>query len=519
MSTISSDNKRIARNTAFLYFRMGIVMLVALYTTRVVLRVLGIVDYGIYNVVCGFVSMFGILNTSLNTGTNRFYNFALGRDDTDEFGRVYNASIRIQGIILAILLLLLETLGVWYINHQMVIPPERLMVANIIFQFSVLSLAMLMLEIPYTAAIMAHERMDFYAMVSIIDVSLKLFFVIVLQWIDKDKLLVYGCLMTIISVINFSFYYLYCRKKFKYIRFSRTVDKTIFKSLMSFSAWSLLDPFTRMAQGQGSNMVLNLFFGPVVNAAQGVATQISNAVDRFTQNIAVAFRPQITQSYSSGDWQRTKSLMYSMSRINFMLHAIIAASLIFELPYLLGLWLGDSYPYYTIPFASLILIIRTIDCLHAPISAVMVATGKIKKVKTVSMFIICSIIPLSYFSFKAGWEPTLLYAILLVLSLANVIVSALIMCEKFPTIQWADYSRKILLPCAAFGLLVLTPSFIITRLFAPSLPRLLFSVLITMMASVFMLYYLFLNASERELALSILAKVRGKANKVFRKNK
>lgn len=502
----NSANKRIARNTMFLYIRMAFVLVVALYTTRVILRVLGAEDYGIYNVVCGFVSMFGILNTSLTTGTNRFYNFALGKNDKDEYTSVFNASIRIQFIVVAVLLLLVETLGLWYINNKMVIPVERIEIANIIFQFSVFSLILFVLQIPYSAAVMSYERMDYYAFVSIVDVLLKLVFVFMLQYIDYDKLLIYGILMTITSTVNFGLYFFYCKKNFKETKFKKSIDKNLFKSLLSFSAWSLLDPFTRTAQTQGSNLVLNFFFGPIVNAAQGVANQISHAIDGFTQNIAIAFRPQIIQSYSSGDYNRTKYLMFGMSRINFILHAILAIPIVFELGYLLDLWLGDTYPEYTKPFACFILFTRTIDCLHAPISLVMVSTGIIKKIKTVSMLIMCSIIPISIACFKFGFPPVLLYAILLLLTITNVVVSSHIMCQTFTAIKFNEYICKIIIPCALFIVIALIPSFIITNSFAPSLYRLLADGLLSVSMSLLIAYKFVLNEKEKGLVKQIIRK-------------
>lgn len=505
-----NNNKRIARNTFFLYIRMAFVLIVALYTTRVILRVLGAEDYGIYNVVCGFVSMFGILNTSLTTGTNRFYNFALGKGDKNEVTDVYNASIRIQLIVVTILLLLIETVGLWYLNNKMVIPPERLSVANVIFQFAVFSLILLVLQIPYSAAVMSHERMDYYALVSITDVLLKLAFVFSLQYVSYDKLLIYGILMTITSVVNFLMYFIYCRKRFDEIRIKKETNKELFKSIFHFSAWSLLDPLTKMTQNQGSNLVLNYFFGPIVNAAQGIANQISHAIDGFTQNIAIAFRPQIIQSYSSKDYKRTKNLMFSMSRINFILHAILVIPVVFELHFLLDLWLGDTYPDYTIPFACFILFIRTFDCLHAPISLVMVSTGRIKKVKTVSLCIISSVIPLSILCFKLGMSPIVLYAIMSGLTLLNIVASALIMCEVFPIITFKEYTSRILMPCIVFLLLSLLPSFIITYFCAASLVRLVVDVIIAVSFSIIIAYRMILNEKERAMAIDAITKIKNK---------
>ena len=507
MSNNSSNNKRIAKNTLFLYIRMIVVMLVSLYTTRVVLRVLGNEDYGIYNVVCGFVFMFGILNTSLTTGTNRFYNFALGQKDYEGVTKVFNSSIRIQLIVIGALLFLVETIGLWYLNAKMVIPPERLRVANVIFQFSVISLILLILQIPYSAAVMAHEKMGYYAFVSILDVFLKLGFVIALQYIDGDKLLIYSFLILVTSVVNFALYFIYCKKKFVYIHFQRGYDKALFKDLFSFSAWSLLDPITRTTQGQGSNLVLNAFFGPIVNAAYGVAHQVSVAVDNFTQNIAIAFRPQVIQAFSSKEFTRVKNLMFSMSKVNYILHAMLAIPLILEIKFILSIWLGDNYPDFTVPFTSLILIARTIDCLHAPISLVMVASGKIKRIKIASAIVLCSIIPLSIVFFEFDFSPVAIFMLMIILAVLNMVVSTIIMCKEIDFMHVKEYLRNVILPCSIFTILTLTIPVVVYLLMEPSFLRFIVITVSTAGAALAMAYFVALNKNERTLAVNMASTV------------
>ena len=497
-------NKRIAKNTLFLYIRMGLVMFISLYTTRVVLNVLGVVDYGIYNVVCGFVSMFNVFNTCLTTGTNRYYNYAIGKKEENGVQKVFNASIRIQLILLLLVVILIESVGLWYINNKMVIPLERLNVANWIFQYAVFSLIVLMFQTPYSAAVLAYEKMDFYAIVGIVDVLLKLGFVLLLKFVSYDKLLFYGVLMTVVSLVNFLMYYIYVRNMFKEVRFSLFVDKPTFKSLFSFTAWSLLDPITLMLKGQGSNMVLNLFFGPIVNAAYGISQQISNAIDGFTSNLSIAFRPQIIQSYSSGDYYRTKNLMYGMSKINFIFHSILIIPVLFELDFLLNLWLGNDYPAYTIPFTIFILFIATLNCLHAPISTVMVATGKIKRIKTISLLIIGSVVPIGYFLFKVGLAPTAIFVLLTFLTVINILVGAYIMSQEFPIVDFKDYLKTIFLPCVLFLVAILIIPFAISHLIPSSWYRLFFLAIISTVVAVIIGYRFVLNNTEKNLAKSLL---------------
>lgn len=504
MSKNTSENKRIAKNTVFLYIRMLFVMLVSLYTTRVVLRVLGVEDYGVYNVVCGFVSMFGLFNTCLTTGTNRFYNFALGKSDNEELRNTYKASLLIQIALIIAVLFLIESFGLWYLNNKLVIPESRVSAANSIFQYSVISLVLLLLTTPYSAAVMAYEKMNFYAIVSIIDAVLKLVFVVLLQFITYDKLLFYGLLMMIISAFNFLLNFIYCRLKFKELRLSGGFDKLLFKNLFSFSTWSLIDPFTYTVKGQGSNLVLNAFFGTIVNAAYGVATQVSTAVDSFTNNLSIAFRPQIIKSYAAGDYTRTRKLMFAMSKINFMLHSMLVIPVLLEIKYLLSLWLGDGYPVYTPIFAQLVMIIQTFNCLHSPISTVMVATGEIKKIKIVSAIIICSVIPLSVVGFKLNLPPFSIFLILLFLTIVNVLVSGKIMSQAFPTIAFGDYIKKIIIPCVEFIVLVTIIPMISWLVLPESILRVFIISLLSLICTMVIGYYIICDKNERELFSKIL---------------
>ena len=496
---------------------MAVVMLISLYTTRIVLQVLGVVDYGIYNVVCGFVAMFHVFNTCLNTGANRFYNYALGKKEIGGVKRVYNAALAIQIILVVVVVILIESVGLWYLNNKMVIPEDRLYIANLIFQFSVFSLVMLVLQTPYSAALLSYEKMDYYALVSIVDVFLKLGFVIALQYVSVDKLLFYGLLMMIVSMVNFLMYYIYCRKHFDEMRIHLPINKQTFKELFTFSAWSLLDPITMMAKGQGSNMVLNFYFGPIVNAAYGIANQISGAIDGFTGNISVAFRPQIIQSYSSGDYNRTKQLMYSMSKINYMLHLMLILPIVIELKYILNLWLGSDFPEHTVPFASLVMIIATLNCLHAPISTVMVATGKIKKIKTVSLIIICSVIPISIACFMMGLPPVATFIALLCLTIFNIAVSAVIMCHTFDAIKLGDYVKSVILPCLLYSVLVMVIPVIISFLVPASFIQLILLCVISLISAAIVGYGIVLNHDEKNIVKSIINGLKSKL--VRKKNK
>ena len=507
MTELSASNKILARNTIFLYVRMVFVMLISFYTTRLILDILGVIDYGVYNVVAGFVALFAVLNNCLTTGTNRFYNYALGKKDDEEISRVFNASLRIQLIIIVLLLVLTETIGLWYINNKMVIQSDRIVAANFLFQFSLVSLIFVVLQVPYSSAVLAYERMDFFAIVSVIDALCKLGIALLLPRVVGDKLIVYGALMTLISFFDFFLYYIYCRKYFHALKFCKNRDNQIFKSLLSFSGWSTLDPLSYIVRDQGSNMTLNLFFGPLVNAAYGISQTVSSAVSSFSSNLSVAFRPQIIQSYAAGNYDRTKTLMFSMSKINFFFQILIAIPLIFELPTLLNIWLKENLPDYSIPFATLVLLVNCINILNEPVSIVMVATGKIKLIKSVSLIIITSVVPIGYLLFSLGMQPYCIYVAMLLITIINQISCIIIMTIKFPYIRIGEYIKDIALPCSFMFLGSCIIPGMITIFFKTSILR-IFSVFMLSGISTFSLaYFICFNVNERKLVLAVVDKV------------
>ena len=316
----STSNKRIAKNTIFLYIRMFFVLVVSLFTTRIVLQALGVIDYGIYNVVAGFVSMFAFLNTSMSNGIQRFYNFQMGCNDKGNITKVYNTALQIQALIALILLILLETFGLWYINYQMIIPADRLNAAQWIFQFSVLSLIIIVIQVPYSAAIMAHEKMQFYSYISIVEVIAKLAIAYLLLTVKYDKLVIYGLLSLIVTIIIFTVNFVYAKIKFRDLKFKLFWDKDYLKPMLSFSGWNIFGSFAYLLKGQGLNLLLNAFFGPIVNAARGISNMVMNAIQGFQSNIVIAFRPQIVQSYAAQDINRVTNLFYSLSKISFIIN-------------------------------------------------------------------------------------------------------------------------------------------------------------------------------------------------------
>lgn len=507
MSNTAENNNRIAKNTLLLYFRMGMVLVVSLYTTRVVLQALGIEDYGINNVVSGFVTMFSFLNTSMSNGVQRFYNFSLGRKNDYNITDVYNTALQIQLILSVVLLLLLETFGLWYIHTHMVIPIERFPAAFWVFQFSVLSLVFLVLQIPYSAAIMAYERMGYYAYLSIFDVVAKLGIAYAVNYATTDKLILYGALNMLVSLINFILYFFYAKCSFKGLDVDFVIRKKLFKSMFSFSGWNVFGSFAYVVKGQGLNMLLNVFCGPIVNAARGVSVIVMSGVQGFQANIVIAFRPQLVQSYASGDNNRVLRLFYTLSKVSFILLAMLSLPLIIEVDYVLHLWLGNDIPAYTSAFTILVLINMIINSLNTPISQIVHATGNMRNYQIGTSIIVCTILPLSWFVLKLGFNPISVYWVSLIISIFNQLVCNLLLKQIY-SYSLMDYCRKVVLPCMVYSIIVPTILYFTVNFLPSSLLRLLLTVTLSIVMTVFVSYLFILDKSEKHFVLSYIKRKR-----------
>jgi O-antigen/teichoic acid export membrane protein len=471
----------------------------------VVLRALGIEDYGINNVVGGFVSMFSFLNTSMSNGIQRFYNFKLGKEGEQALTRVYNTALLIQMIIAVIIVVLLETVGFWYVHNKMVIPAERLGTALWIYQFAILSLVLVIMQIPYSAAIIAHERMDYYACVSIIDVMLKLAFALYLPYVHHDRLLIYGGFGLCVMVINFLLYFIYCKKKFKEIHLKIGYHKGLFKDMLSFSGWNIFGTFAYMLKGQGLNVLLNAFFGPVVNAARGVSMMIGNAIQGFQSNIVVSFRPQTVQSYAEGDIIRVRKLMYSLSKVSYLMLFMLSMPVVIELPDILHLWLGDVVPEYTIPFTILILAVMILSSLNTPLSQVVHATGKMRNYQMGTSIIICAILPIAWVVLKMGGNPTSVYVVSIIMTIINQGVCMILLKRVFPY-SIRDYLKEVILPCFLVTVIAAVLPLGLHFLLPSTFFRLIIVALVGVSSTALISYYLIMNQTERQLVLDFVHK-------------
>ena len=512
MPNNSSNNKRIAKNSIFMAIRMVFVLGITLYTTRVILNILGVEDYGVYNVVCGFVSMFAFFNISMSNGIQRFFNFELGKNGVDGANKVYNTALLIQFILAIIIIILTESLGLWYLHNKMVIPDGRMFAAEWIFQFSVMSFLFIIMQAPYAAAVMAHERMDFYAIVSVLDAVLKLGIVFAIPVLPGDKLIVYGLLYSLINILNFVIYYIYCKKNFAEIKIKRYFDKSLFQSMLGFSGWNIFGSISGVMKEQGINLVINLFFGPVVNAARGVAAQINGGLQSFVSNITTPVRPQVVQSYARGEYVRTMNLTYSVSKLSCCFLYLCALPVVLEIDYILRLWLGNTIPDHTNTFVIIVILTSFVNNLNAAVSGVIHASGKMMVYQTVSSTISLMCVPCSYFGLKFGMSPE--FALLMVMGWAAISqIASLFILKTIVSYSIRDYVKSVLWPLLAVMIVTFWPALFIHEYMTSGFIRFLIVGITSVSVSSLGIYYIALNRSERGLINSFLSKFKQKWQK------
>lgn len=500
---MNQNNHRIAKNTLFLYIRLAVSLLVNLYTTRVVLHALGVEDYGVYNVVCGFVTMCGFFGTSMSNCIQRFYNYELGRVGDTAVVKVYTISLAIQSFIAVVLVLVLSTVGTWYVNTEMVLPELRVTAANWIFTFSIISLVSVILQAPYIAAVIAYERMNFFATVSIIDTFAKLGIAYIVQSINADRLILYGCLLMLVQILNLILYICYCRHNFPHLRLIRYFDKSLLKKMFSFSSWNILSSFAFMLRGQGTNLLLNSFFGTIVNAANGIASQVSYAVQSFSVNVMIAFQPQLVQSYASKNFNRTEQLMLIMTKVSYVLFCIIAIPLVVEMEYVLNIWLKGNIPNYTYQFAILTIMIMGLGLFHTSITQVAYATGKVKWFQILTSVIVCSILPVSWLCLKLGAIPEAVYMVTFVVYFLNWLCCLVVLYKMFKF----DVKRYVIMVVECIMLTIIASFFawLIHVIMTSSLIRLL-SVFMVTLVSLIGGIWLFSNKSEKKHIIELCKK-------------
>ena len=400
----SSTNTRIAKNTLLLYFRMFITLAVGLYTSRVVLNVLGVSDYGVYNVVGGIITTVSFLNVAMVQASQRFLSFELGIGNLERLNKVFCTSFNIHFVICVIAVLIGETVGLWFVNAKLVIPEERMVAANWVYQASILTFVVGVMSVPYNSSIVAHEKMSAFAYISILEMFLKLAIVYLLLVIPFDKLIVYSILMVLVSVCIRSCYTIYCKKKFKECTYYFIFDKKLFREMFSFAGWSVFGNVGFSFKDQISNIILNLFFGPTVNAARGIGMHVAALVNTFATNFTMAINPQITKQYAAGNLESSRKLVYAGCRYSFYLLSLISIPLMINIDYILKLWLG-IVPEYTNQFVILTLLSSLLYVLSGSVTTAIQATGRIKWFQIGICIIMLSELPIAWILLDFGFPP------------------------------------------------------------------------------------------------------------------
>lgn len=502
-----SRESRLAKNSMFMTLRMIFVMLLSFYTVRVTLQVLGVVDYGIYNVICGFVSLFGFLQTAFSNGIQRFYNFELGKHGLEGAKNVFNTSIQIQILVAIILVIIIESIGGWYMGHKMVLPEDRMGVATIIFHFSVLSLVFVILQVPFTAAVMAHEKMNFYAVVGILDALLKLSVVLIAKIIIYDNLLAYGILFSLIPLVNLLLYLLYCRINFSEVRFEFKFCKKLFKAMIGFSGWNTFGSFSNVMRDQGINLILNSFFGPSINAARGIAIQINTGVNGFVQSILVPARPQIIQSYAMGDTRRAVSITYTISKVCVFTIMLLAIPVCFEMPFILNLWLDSNVPEKTSIFAILIILTSIVLLLISATSILVHASGIMRDYQMWGSIIKLLSVPITYVCFKFHASSEWAFILVLLFDILGFLYGLKVL-NKTIGLNIREYFSNVIFKMMPTFILSMLPPLIIVVLFDSSLFRTVSICIISSITVIVLFYKTGLSNSERNLVLEYINAIR-----------
>lgn len=444
MPEVYSNNKRIAKNTLFLYFRMFFIMGVSLFTSRVVLQTLGIEDYGIYNVVGGIITMFTFINSAMMSSTQRFLNFELARGNTQRLQSVFNTSLQIHMMIAVAIVFLGETIGLWFLLEKLVIPEDRMRAAIWVYQCSVISCAVSILSAPYNANIVAHEKMSAFAYISILEVLLKLVIVYLLYILSFDKLIMYALLILFVQLLIRFIYSHYCHKHFEETHFSLKVNRVLFKEMSGFAGWSFCGNLASILLTQGINMMLNVFFGPVVNAARGIAVQVQSAVQQFVCGFQTAINPQITKNYASGNLEQMYILMFRSARFSFMLLFFLSLPVILETQFILTIWL-KSVPSETVCFTQLMIGVSMLFALANPLMIVNQATGNIKIYQLTVGGLLLLVLPISYAFLKLGVPA---YSVFIIQLCVETIAQfmRMILLKKLIKLPLLAYFKNIYLP-------------------------------------------------------------------------
>lgn len=499
----NEKNKRIAKNTMLLYIRMLFTMAVSLYTSRVIMNTLGISDFGIYNIIGGVIILFSFLNNAMSSATQRFLNFEIGKNDLVQLKKIFSVSVNVHITIALIVVIFSETIGLWFVNTQLNLPVERINAANWVYQFTILTFIINIIQVPYNATIIAHERMSFYSYVSIIDVILRLLVVVLLQYLEYDKLKLYAILLSTVAFIIIITYKIYCNKKFESSRYILIWDLSIYKKLLNFSGWSLFGSIANIGKAEFINILLNIFYGVTVNAAIGITNQISGAINGFVSNFQIAFNPQIVKSYASNEKKYLMNLIFKTSKYSYFLLFFLSVPILLNTDYILKLWL-NIVPKYTVEFCQLTIILLLVESISGPLWMAVQATGKIRNYQISISCILLMNIPISYSLIKFNFVPYSVLWVNIGIGILALMVRIFFL-KKLINLKPNRFFKEVILviisvTLVSFPIAELINSFLAINSFGEFTMITLISYLIV----VFTIFYIGLSSNERDMILNKL---------------
>ena len=505
MSQTSDNNRRIAKNTLLLYFRMLFMMVVSLYTSRVVLNSLGVEDFGIYNVVGGVVAMFSVISGTLSAAISRFITYELGKENQEKLNKIFSASMTIQLLLSLIIVILIESVGIWFLNEKMTIPLERMASANWVLQFSVITFVINLISVPYNAAIIAHEKMSAFAYISILEAICKLAIAFFIMISHIDKLVFYAILMCLVSIIVRFTYGHYCKKHFEECTYHFHWDKEILKNMFGFAGWNFIGASSAVLRDQGGNIILNIYFGPSVNAARSIANQVNGAIIGFVQNFMTALNPQITKSYASNDRGYMMALIFQGARLSFYMLLLLSLPVLINTHYILVIWL-KLVPEHAVLFVQLILIFAMSESISNPLITAMLATGKIRNYQiVVGAFQILNL-PISYICLELGCIPESVLVVAIFIS-QICLAARLYMLRGLIGLSSKQYLKKVYFNILIVTFFSLIIPCILRRYMNDTFFAFVLITLTSLVCTLIVIYYIGCNRDERAFVFSKFSKI------------
>lgn len=497
-----SNNKRIAKNTLLLYFRMLFMMAVSLYTSRVVLNALGVEDFGIYNVVGGVVAMFSMLSGSLSSAITRFITYELGTGNRENLKKIFSSSVTIQIGLAVLIVLLAEAIGVWFLNMKMNIPDTRMTAANWVFQFSILTFAINLVSVPYNATIIAHERMSAFAYISILEAIGKLAIAFLIVISPIDKLIFYAILMCAVALVIRFAYGIYCKKHFEECTYHFIFDKELLKRMFGFAGWNFIGATSAVLRDQGGNVVINLFCGPAANAARGIAFQVNTAISGFVTNFMTALNPQITKSYAAGDRKYMMTLIFQGARLSFYMLLLLSLPVLINTHYILGLWL-KIVPDHAVLFVQLVLVFAMSESISNPLITAMLATGKIRNYQLVVGGLQLMNLPISYILLRMGMFPETVIVVAIVISQC-CLAARLVMLRGMIGLSVRKYMKKVYINVLVVTIIAAILPFLLAISLEESFLNFVLLCFVALICTGITIYYVGCDKTERQFVLNKL---------------